>query len=135
MEKCHTFNHGEKDCAFRTEQSKPKEIWVPKKQSEDATQSTSADMQKVLNSTDVNATDKSGDQWQIVKGKNIGARSKSPSNDRKKPDSIGSPKEISPNDKNVQNQFLSQSNLEGDSNAPVEEIARTTTLVMWRRHP
>ena len=77
-------------------------------------------MQKVLNSTDVKATDKSEDHWQIVKGKNIG----------KIYDSTGSPKEMSPNDKNVQNRFLSLSNLEGDSNAPVEEIARTAALVM-----
>ena len=114
---CNTFDVGDGACPLKVSASKPKQIWVPKKTT------------TTLNEPLEGSVNDHG-EWNIVKEK---SSSGPPSSPKMVLNRSASPKKndsgLAPSSKKV-NRFSNLSNLHGESNASLEELAETTSLVL-----
>lgn len=121
---CHTFDHGEKACPKTTFASKPKQIWVPKKNTSEAV--LNATSNEPLQGT---SNDMPG-KWTVVKDKSPNDKVISAQPNLNRP---ASPKKIGADSVVISespNRFSSLSNLDGDSHVSVEDLEETTALVL-----
>ena len=68
---CRTFTHGEKSCPLKIDNSKPKQVWVPKKQSAAAVKDAANEESRPPLVLEENLQQPVVEEWHVVKGKKM----------------------------------------------------------------